>query len=189
MASRSSSPSGDLLLDLVRAGDAKAGDHLAQLLARGDVGDSNFAELLQVEHSQSLGEELAVDDALAEAGNDAEADPTRELVERGTDALQIMRFDVLETVPQYDPIDTLAGHLGALGAAVPDQFGVEARLGDFVILGMYLADEVKVDEAIVHRSYQCIGLEDCRTRDRVVAAGRIDDDHVSFLGEPADGGA
>jgi hypothetical protein len=50
--------------------------------------------------------------------------------------------------------------LGALGAAVPDQLGIEARLGDLEVLGMDLADEVEVDEAVVHRRDQRVGLED-----------------------------
>ena len=45
----------------------RPGDHLAQLLPGGDVADADFAELLQVEQGQALGEQLAVDDALAKA--------------------------------------------------------------------------------------------------------------------------
>ena len=76
--------------------------------------------------------------------------------------------------------------LGALGAAVPDQLGIEARLGDLVIFGVHLADQVEVDEAVVHRRDQRVGLEDRRARDRVVAARRVDDDHVGLLGQPRD---
>ena len=94
---------------LVGVGDAEPGDHLAQLLPGGDVGDADFAELLEVEQGQALGEQLAVDDALAEARDDPEADAAGELVERGADALQIVRFDVLEAVAQHDPVDALAG--------------------------------------------------------------------------------
>src|SRR5438270_503454 len=57
------------------------GDHLAQLLTGGDVAETDFAELLQVEQGQALGKELAVDYALAEAGDDAESDAARELVQ------------------------------------------------------------------------------------------------------------
>ena len=46
-------------------GRAKPGDHLAQFLPRGDVADADLAELLQVEQGQPLGEQLAIDDALA----------------------------------------------------------------------------------------------------------------------------
>ena len=71
--------------------------------------------------------------------------------------------------------------LARCGAAVPDQLGIEARLGDLVIFGVDLADQVEVDEAVVHRRDQRVGLQDRRARDRVVAAGRIDDDHVGLL--------
>ena len=54
---------------------------------------------------------------------------------------------------------------------------------------MNLADEVEVDEAVVHRRDQRVGLEDRGAGDRVVAAGRVDDDHVGMLGEARDGGA
>src|SRR4029079_14615649 len=124
---------GDLLLDIVGAGDAQAGDHLAQLLARGDVGDADFAQLLQVEQGQALWEQLAVNDALTEPGYDAEADALRKLVHGGADALPVMRFDVLQAVAQHYPVDALADGLGPLGAAVPDQLRVEARPGDLVI--------------------------------------------------------
>ena len=53
---------------------------------------------------------------------------------------------------------------------------------------MDLADEVEVDEAVVHRRHQRIGPEDRRAGDRVVATGRVDDDDVGLSGEAADGG-
>ena len=98
--------------------------------------------------------------------------PTRRdsSVERGADALEVVRFDVLEAVAQHDPVDALAGRLGALGAAVPDQFGVEAGLGDLEILGVDLADEVEVDEAVVHRRDERVGAQDRGAGDRIVAA-------------------
>ena len=36
-------------------GNAEAGDHLAQLLARRDVADADVADLLQVEQGQPFG--------------------------------------------------------------------------------------------------------------------------------------
>ena len=81
-------------------GDGEAGDHLAEFLAGGDVGDPDFAELREIEQRQALGEQLAVDDALAEARDDPEADAAGKLVERRADALQIVRFDVLQAVAQ-----------------------------------------------------------------------------------------
>ncbi len=69
----------------------------------------DFAEVGEIEQGQALGEELAVDDALAKAGDDAEADAAGKLVERGADALEVVRFDVLEAVAQHDPVDALAG--------------------------------------------------------------------------------
>ena len=91
------------------SGNAKPGDHLAQFLARGDVADADLAELLQVEQGQALGEQLAVDDALAKARNDAEADAARKLVERRADAAHVARLDMLQAVAQHDPVDALAG--------------------------------------------------------------------------------
>ena len=54
---------------------------------------------------------------------------------------------------------------------------------------MHLADEVEVDEAVVHRRDQRVGLEDRRAGNRVVAAGRVDDDHVGCSRKPLDRGA
>src|SRR6478672_3322258 len=65
-----------------RLGQGQAGDHLPELLARGDMGEADLADRLQVEQGQALGEELAIDDALAEAGDDPEADAARQLVHR-----------------------------------------------------------------------------------------------------------
>jgi len=79
------------------------------------VGNADFAKLREVDQRQALREQLAVDHALAEAGNHAEAHPAGEFVERGTDTPQIVRFDVLETVPQHHPVDRLARLLGPRG--------------------------------------------------------------------------
>ena len=91
------------------AGNAEPRDHFAQFLPGGDVGDADFAEIGEVEQGQALGEQLAVDDPLAEAGDDPEADPPRQFVERRADAAQIVRIDMLEAVAEHDPVDALAG--------------------------------------------------------------------------------
>src|SRR4051794_4624197 len=155
----------DLLLDFVGAGDAEARDHLPKLLPCGDVADADLAQLLQVEQGQALGKQLAIDDALAETRNDSEADAASKFVHCRADALQIVRFDMLQAVSQHHPVDALAALLGALGAAVPDQLGVETGLGDLVIFRVDLTDQVEVDKAVVHRSNQCVGLKNRRARD------------------------
>ncbi len=53
---------------------------------------------------------------------------------------------------------------------------------------MDLADQVEIDEAVVHRRHQRVGLEDRRTGDRIVAAGRVDHDDVRLFAQPAEGG-
>ena len=53
---------------------------------------------------------------------------------------------------------------------------------------MHLADQVEVDEAVVHRCDQSVGLEDRRAGDGVIAAGRVHDDHVGVLRQPVDRG-
>src|SRR6476661_1162266 len=68
-----------------RFGQGQAGDHFPELLARGDMGEADLADRLQVEQGQTLGEELAIDDALAEPGNDAETDAARQFVHRLAD--------------------------------------------------------------------------------------------------------
>src|SRR3954447_18785866 len=83
----------------------EAGDHLAQLLARGDMSNADLAQLLEIEQGEALGEELAIDDPLAEARNDPEADPPRQLVQRIADAAHVPRLDMLHPVPQHDPVD------------------------------------------------------------------------------------
>jgi hypothetical protein len=109
---------------------------------------------------QPLGEQLAVDNPLAKARDHPEADPPRELVECRADAAQIVRIDMLEAVAKDHPVDALAGRLRPLGAAVPDQLGVEAGLGHLEIFRVDLADEIEVDEAVVHRRDERVGQED-----------------------------
>src|SRR5687767_1928320 len=101
--------------------------------------------MLEVEQGQALGEQFSIDYPLAEPRNDTEADPPGQFVERGADAAKIVAVDVLQAISKYHPVDAASGVLGALGAAVPDQLGVEARPGDLVILGVDLADQVEVD--------------------------------------------
>src|SRR5947209_17726100 len=137
----------------------QASDHLAELLAGGDVAETHFAELLQVEERQSLGKQLAIDHAFAEARNDAKANTAGELVQSCTDTAQVVRFDVLKPVPEHHPIDALAGLLGPRGAAVPDHLGVKARARNLVIFRVHLTDEVQVDKAVVHRRDERVGLE------------------------------
>src|SRR5689334_482868 len=149
---------------------------------------SDLSKLLEIEQGQALRKELSVDNALAEARDYAEADAASELVKGGTDALQIVRFDVLEAVPQHDPVDALAGLLGPRGAAVPDQLGIKARLGYFVVLRMNLADEVEVDEAVVHRRDERVRPQDRGLGDRVVTTGGVDDDDVRFCFQACDSG-
>ena len=91
-----------------RLGQAEAGDHLAQFLPRRDMGDADLAELVEIEQGEPLGEELAIDDALAEARNDPEADAAGEFVERVADAAHIARLDILHAVPEHDPVDARA---------------------------------------------------------------------------------
>ena len=95
-------------------------------------------------------------------GMTREAYAAGKLVEGGADPLEVMAFDMLQAVAQHDPTDALAGLLGARRAAVPDQLGIEARPRDLVIFGMHLADEVEVDEAVVHRRHERIRAKDRR---------------------------
>ena len=76
--------------------------------------------------------------------------------------------------------------LGALGAAVPDQLRVEARLAHAIGLGVDLADQVEVDEAVVDRRNQSVGAHDRGAGMGIVAARRVDDDEVGALGDPLD---
>jgi hypothetical protein len=73
-------------------------NHLAKLLAGGDMADPDLAQMRKVEQGQPLGEQLAIDDPLAKARDDPEADAPRKLVESRADPAQIVRIDVLEAV-------------------------------------------------------------------------------------------
>src|SRR5687768_7015005 len=121
--------------------------------------EADIAELLKVEEGETLGEELAVDDPLAKARDDAETDAAGEFVERRADAAEVVALDVLKAVAEHHPVDTLPSLLGALRAAVPDQLGVEARFRDLVTLRIHLADEIEVDEAVVHRRDQRVSTQ------------------------------
>src|SRR3982750_2778404 len=140
---------GELLLFL--PGDCEAADHFPELLPGRDMGDAHFTELLKVEQGQPFREQFAIDNAFPKPRNHAIADAAGKLVERGPDPLQVVRFDMLETVPEDDPVNAFAGGLRALRPAVPDKLGIEARLGDLIIFRMDLADQVEVDKTVVHR--------------------------------------
>src|SRR5687768_1686330 len=98
------------------------------------MGNAHLAELLQVQQGQAFRKQLAIDDALAKAGDHAESDALRKLVQSSADTAQVVRFDMLQAVAEHDPVDAPPRRLGPLGAAVPDQLGVEAGLGDLEIL-------------------------------------------------------
>src|SRR6476659_2253263 len=95
--------------------------------------DSHLAELLEVEEGEALREQLAVDDALAEARADPEHNAAGKLIERCAHALNTVLIVVLEAVPENYPVYALAGLRRPRGAAVPDQLGIEARTRDLVI--------------------------------------------------------
>src|SRR5690349_5243615 len=78
---------------------------LAEFLPRDDVANPHAAEMRLVEQGEASREKLAIDDALAEPGDDAETDATRQLGQRFTDTAHIVRVDVLEAVAQDDPVD------------------------------------------------------------------------------------
>ncbi len=148
------------------------------------MGDRHVAEMGQIEQGQALGEELAVDDPLAEARNHPEADPAAELAQSLADPAHVARLDMLHPVAEHDPVDARAMGLGALGPAVPDQFGIEAGAADPIGLGVDLADQVEIDEAVVDRSDQGIGSDHRGPGMGIVAAGRVDDDDVDALRYP-----
>ena len=93
---------------------------------------------------------------------------------------------MLEAITQHDPVDGAAIGFRAHLTQVPDQFGVKARLFDLKAFGVDLPDQVEIDEAVVHRRDERVGKRDRRARQRIVAAGRIDDDEVGILAEACD---
>jgi hypothetical protein len=76
---------------LARAGIGRRriGDQFAQFLASDEMAGAELAELALVEQRQPGGEQLAVDDALGEAGGDAETGALRQLGQRLVDALLV----------------------------------------------------------------------------------------------------
>ena len=143
-------------------GQAQVGDQRAQLLPRDEVAGAELAELALVEQRQARGEQLAVDHPLRQAVRDAEADALAKLGQRLVDAPLVARVDVLDAVAHHHPVHLAARlaqllHRPAL-ARFPDQLGVEAQAADLEGLGVDLADQVEVDEAVVHRRDQRVGL-------------------------------
>ena len=145
------------------------------------MAQAEILERVDVEQRQPAREQLAVDDALRQAGDDAEADALRQFVERAADALHVARLEARQAVAQHDPVDRAAVGLAARLARVPHHLGEEARAADLVRLGIDLADQVEVDEAVVHRRDQRVGAGERGAGERRVAARRVDDDEV----EPA----
>ena len=133
-----------------------------------------------------FGKELAVDHPLAEPRNDPEADPARKLAQRLADPAHVARLDMLHPVPQHDPVDAGAVRLRPLRAAVPDQLGVEARPAHLEGLGVDLADQVEVDEAVVDRGDERVGADHRGAGIGVVAARRVDDHDLGLARDPRD---
>ena len=167
------------------ARQVEVGDQLAQFLPRHEVAGAELSELALVEEGQARRKEFAEDDALAQALRDAEADALRKLGQRLVDALLVARLDPLDAVAHHDPVD-LAAFLDRSGLArLEDQLGVEGEAADLESLGLDLPDEVEIDEAVVHRRDQRVGSLRRVAGERVVAAGRVEDDEVGRAGEIA----
>ena len=90
-----------------------------------------------------------------------------------------------EAVGEDDPVDALAGGLGALVAAVPDPLGVDRGLDQIERHRIDRAQHVEIDEAVVHRGDD----PDLRqapvrhARQQGVAAGGVDQDDVGHGAE------
>ena len=101
----------------------------AQFLPRNDMANAHAAQVRLIEEGEARREQFAIDDALAESGNDAKTDAARQLAQCFSDAPHIMRIDMLEPVAQDDPVDRPPVGLGPCLARVPDQFGIKAGAG------------------------------------------------------------
>src|SRR3546814_5101583 len=95
----------------------------------------HVAEILRIEHRQPLGKQFAVDHALAQPRNDAKTDTLGELPQRLRHASHVARLDMLEAVPEHDPIDRRAVRFRAHLARLPDQLRIEARPRYLVAVG------------------------------------------------------
>src|SRR5690606_32067458 len=134
------------------------------------------AQVPLVEQRQTRREKLAVDHALRQAPRDAKARPLRKFGKRPLDALHVARLYMAGAVAHDDPVDFLPPLERARLARVPDQLGIEAQSADLERLGIDLADQIEIDEAVVERSNQRVGADRRMTREEIVAARRVDDE-------------
>ena len=168
----------------VTFGQCKASDHLAQLLTCGDVADADSANCLDVEQRQPLGKKFAVDHPFTKPGDGAKTHTLGKFVKRPANAAHVICLDMLKPVAQHDPVNagTISKRTGL--AHFPDQFGIKARFLDAECFGIDLADQIKVNEAVVDRRHDGIGPGERCARNRIIAAGRIDDDEIGTPANP-----
>ena len=164
-------------------------DQRPHLLACGDVRHPRLAAagrrrlVEHVEHGQALQEQLAEDHALAEPGRQPEADALRQLVQHLTHLALVVGLEVGEPVAHDDPVDRAAVALGAGLALVPDHLGIDARPQDVAGAAVDMSDHVEVDEAVVHRGDQGVGVGVRGAGQEAVGAGAVDDHIVGLAAE------
>src|SRR5262249_19317924 len=85
---------------------------------------------IQVEKREAAGEEVAKDHPLGEAGREAKADASRQLIQKLADVALIAGIEAGKPVTHDDPLDrTPVGKRPAL-ALLPDRFGIDAGSED-----------------------------------------------------------
>jgi len=136
----------------------------------------------QVGDGQAEREQLAIDDPVAQTGADAESHPLGQRRQPFVDALAVTGLDAGQAVAQHDPVQRLAlAGQGAGLARLPDGLGIDARLEQIEAHRVDMAQDVEVDEAVVHRGDDQVGAGMGQPRQGRVAAGRVDDHEVGVL--------
>ncbi len=134
----------------------------------------------QVGDRQAEGEELAIDDPVAQTRPDAEADALGQLHHPLFQTATVARFGHGQTVGDHDPVDRYLTPLGdgAVLARLPDALRIDGGLLQLQSHRIDLAQQVEVDEAVVHRGDDLVGAAVRGARQGRVAAGGVDQDDV-----------
>src|SRR5262249_36413448 len=127
---------------------------------------------------ESAWEELAVDHALGEAFDTAEAEARREFAQALADQTLVAGAERGEPVAYDHPIDARPVEQPAVAARIAHDRGIMAFAGDRKGRRVDGAEHVEVNEAVIERSDQCVRHRVGEPREIAIRPRRIDHDKV-----------
>jgi len=157
----------------------------AHLLPGGDMGHRQgraILDRLEIQQCQPLQEKFAKDDPFAKSRGEPKADTARQGLQQLAHVALVTCLGMAEAIAHDDPVDTAAIAGIARLALFPYCFGIEACAADASGLRIDPRKKIKVDQAVIDRRDQKIGLRMGITAGRSIGAGRIDNDEIGAGG-------